>query len=292
MDYKENKDYTAGYGLPAEDYLEPRCALCGEPGLPGEKISPVPQQRIVLKLNEYMDRRDYPGAERHLLYWLEEAKLGKDKRGELMIRNELIGHYRKNGEKEKSLAQADAALKLLEELDFYGTLSSGTTYVNAATACNAFGENDRALELFGKAREVYEANAGTAPGLLGGLYNNMGLALAALGRPGEAIALYEKALPVMEKAENGEPEQAITYLNMADAVELRDGPEAAEKEISNLLDRAYALLTAPGHPETGYYAFVCEKCAPAFSHYGYFLAAKKLSKKAEDIYARIAAEEE
>ena len=37
-----------------------------------------PQMRIIDKMNEYMGRRDYEGAERHLKYWLTEAVLGKD----------------------------------------------------------------------------------------------------------------------------------------------------------------------------------------------------------------------
>ena len=61
---------------------------------PADMIRPVPQQRIIEKMDEYMSRRDYAGAERHLLYWLEEAAQGQDLRGQLLIRNELIGHYR------------------------------------------------------------------------------------------------------------------------------------------------------------------------------------------------------
>ena len=34
----------------------------------------------------------------------------------------------------------------------------------------------------------------------------------------------------------------------------------------------------------GYFAFVCEKCAPTFDHYGYFLAAEALKETAERIY--------
>ena len=56
-----------------------------------ETIKPVPQRRIVDKMNEYMSRRDYAGAERHLLYWLAEAELGRDLQGQLMLRNELVG---------------------------------------------------------------------------------------------------------------------------------------------------------------------------------------------------------
>ena len=62
-------------------------------------LGSIPQQRVVEKLDEYMSRRDYAGAERHLLYWLEEALAAGDKRGELMVRNELVGHFRKVGNK-------------------------------------------------------------------------------------------------------------------------------------------------------------------------------------------------
>ena len=61
--------------LGPQDYAEPRCVLCGEPYGAAPTIKPIPQQRIVEKLDEYMSRRDYAGAERHLLYWLEEARL-------------------------------------------------------------------------------------------------------------------------------------------------------------------------------------------------------------------------
>ena len=41
-----------------EDYLEPRCLLCEEPYGAEAKIKPVPQQRIMEKVDEYMSRRD------------------------------------------------------------------------------------------------------------------------------------------------------------------------------------------------------------------------------------------
>ena len=50
----------------------------------GSGTRPVPQQRIVAKMDEYMSRRDYAGAEKHLLYWLEEARQGNDLRGRLI----------------------------------------------------------------------------------------------------------------------------------------------------------------------------------------------------------------
>ena len=102
-----------------------------------ETIKPVPQRRIVDKMNEYMSRRDYAGAERHLLYWLAEAELGRDLQGQLMLRNEMVGHYRKTAQREKAMESAGKALELLRELGMEDSISAGTTYVNIATACNA-----------------------------------------------------------------------------------------------------------------------------------------------------------
>ena len=149
--------YDKGY-LEPEDYAEPRCLLCDKPYGKAPAVKAVPQQRIIEKMNDYLSRRDYTGAERHLLYWLEEAKLGHDRGGELLIRNELVGHYRKTAEKEKAFESAKEALRLIEELDFDGSVSAGTTYINIATAYNAFGENEKSIALFEKAMKTYEDN--------------------------------------------------------------------------------------------------------------------------------------
>lgn len=272
--------------LKPEDYVEPSCLLCGEPYGVTPEVRAVPQHRIIDKMNEYMSRRDYAGAERHLLYWLEEAKMGFDLRGQLMLRNELVGHYRKTGERDKAMHNAEEALRLLDVMDFEGTISAGTTYINTATAMNAFGENEQALALFEKARTVYESASHVDPSLLGGLYNNMGLTYASLGRYQEAYEVYDKAMEIMAEVPDGELEQAITCLNRADAIEAEKGTENAENEIFALVDRAYDLLKNATPADMGYYAFVLEKCAPSFSYYGYFMAAEEFSRKAEEIYAR------
>ena len=272
--------------LKAEDYVEPRCVLCEKPYGAEPAVKSVPQRRIIEKMDDYMSRRDYAGAERHLLYWLEEAKLGRDQRGELMIRNELVGHYRKTSNKEAAFGHAEAALKLLTDMDFEGTISAGTTYTNVATAYNAFGENEESIRLFEKAKAVYESSSRTDPQLLGGLYNNMALVCVSLKRFQDAEELYKKALAVMAKVPGGELEQAITYINMANAAEDEKGLEEAESLISRYMDQAYDLLDHTSAPWDGYYAFVCEKCAPAFSYYGYFIQAEELNRRAEEIYRR------
>ena len=274
-----------------------------------ESIRPVPQKRIIEKLNEYMSRRDYDSAERHLLYWLAEAELGGDLQGQLMLRNEMVGHYRKTGQREKAMESGDTALELLSRLGMEDTISAGTTYINIATACGAFDDYERSQELFEKARAAYEGSRFVEPQLLGGLYNNMALTCTALGQYEKALELYEKAALVMADVPDGTLEQAITYLNMANTVEAQTGLIEGESRIYNLVEKAEELLERKGtellggdhallmqegalralqreeRARIGYYAFVCEKCAPTFEYYGYFLDAESLRETAERIYA-------
>ena len=139
---------------------------------------------------------------------------------------------------------------------------------------------------------MYEEESGgyleNRPELLGGLYNNMALNYAAMKDYAKAHGLYDKAMAVMEKVPNGVLEQAITCLNRANAIEDEKGLEEGESSINALLDEAEQLLDTPSVPRNGYYAFVCEKCAPTFSYYGYYLTAEDLKRRAEEIYGRMA----
>lgn len=277
--------------LSPEDYAEPSCLLCGTPyGMP-EKVKRVPLQRIIEKMDEYQSRKDISGAQRHLNYWLEEARLGHDKRGELSIRNEMIGFSRKNGKKEQAFESIEEAVRLIQELELEGSVTSGTTYINAATAYYTFGEYDQSLFWFTRAKAVYEANEGMDPSLLAGLYNNMALTCTAKKQYDKSAELYRKALAILEPVPGAAPERAITCLNLADALEAKEGTEAAEEEIYQLLDRAEELLDQAwedvkekNRSEKGYYAFVCESCAPSFSYHGFFMTAEELKKRAAGIY--------
>ena len=271
--------------LEKEDYIEPNCALCGKPG-ETESARPVPQDRIMAKMREYEDASDWNGAERHLKYWLAEAEMNRDDRGALMLHNELMGFYRKQGKRDEALAHAERAAELVEKLGMEDTVTAGTTWVNAGTVHEAFRDPVGGIAFFEKARENYEKNLPETDERLGGLYNNMALALTSCGRYQEAQAMFRSALRVMERQEHGEPEQAITLLNMADALEAELGPEEAAEYTEEFLDRAAALLDTENLPRNGYYAFVCEKCAPVFGHYGYFAEEAELAKRAKEILER------
>ncbi len=242
-------------------------------------------ERIITKLDEHLYKNDYAAAERHLLYWLAESSDAGDYRVELLVRNELMGLYRKTGKKEQALACVEEACKKIEGVGISHQVGAATTYLNCATVYKAFGMADKAIPLFEIARQTYESELESNDSRLGGLYNNMALALVDLGRFDVARELYEKAISVMHRTENGDLEVAITYLNMASAAESELGALDADELIRDYIEKARSLLD--GHSaRDGYYAFVCEKCASVFGYYGYFAYKSELDERARGIYER------
>ena len=112
--------------------------------------------RILSKLDEYLHKNDYGSAERHLVYWLGEANGAGDYRTELLVRNELMGLYRKLGREAEAISCAEAALSLVETRNLGEQVGSATTYLNAATVYKAFGRAADGLPLFEHAKEIYE----------------------------------------------------------------------------------------------------------------------------------------
>ena len=243
-------------------------------------------ERVIAKLDEHLNRNDYAAARRHLDHWLAEAEAARDLRARLSLLNEKIGLHRKLGERAEAFAAADGALALARQLGLARSVTMGTTLINAATAYKAFGRADLALPLYREAKALYEALLPAHDSRLGGLYNNMALALVDLGFFREAEQLYQAAMDVMASAPNGELDIAISWCNLADLAAAELGPERAEPRIADCLARAEALLDTGSLPRNGYYAFVCEKCAPCFGYYGYFLTEQRLRQQAEAIYAK------
>ena len=98
-----------------EDYTDPQCPFCTDAYKKEPPVKSVPIGRILDKADEYFSRNDYSGAERHYLYWLDEARQGNDERGEFALRNELMGLYRKTGKREKALETLQRLSRLLKK---------------------------------------------------------------------------------------------------------------------------------------------------------------------------------
>lgn len=267
-----------------EDYTDPQCPFCLD--MFKKNVKRIPTDRVISKLDEYFDKNDYSGAERHLLYWLVEAENEGDLNGEFTVRNELMGLYRKVGRMDKALENTNVVLELIKKIGNEDSISAGTAYLNAGTAFKAADDPEKSIEFFKKAQAIYEKHLDKDDSRLAGLYNNMALSLSALKNFADARKYYEKAIEIMKNKENGLLDCAISYLNMADNEEAEFGMEDAEEKISLLLKKATDALESKENVHNGYYAFVCEKCASAFGYYGYFAYENELKERARKIYER------
>lgn len=246
----------------------------------------IPKDRVLDKLDLLLKSNDYSGAKRLLEYWLSEAVYTGDGQGVLLMQNELMGLSRKMGEKEQALKYAHDALSQVEKMGIPHNVGAATTYLNSATVYKAFGMAEEAIGLFNRARTIYERDLSPTDDRLAGLYNNMGLALVDLREFRPAEELYRKAIAVLEGLSGKEPEQAITYLNMATAKETELGLSEAQPMIAELLKKATALLDIGKNRTDGNYAFVCEKCMTVFGYYGYDAYAAELKERYRRIYER------
>ena len=267
--------------LNREDYEEPVCPFC----TPGHK-EPIPLRRIYEKLDTYFDADDTSGAERHLLYWLSEAERVNDPHGKMALYGEQMGLYRKLGRKEEAYTAMERALSEVSALGHGDTVTGAVAYLNAATVKKAFGDAAGAETLYEAARTVFLRELPPNDVRLASLDNNEALALTELKRFEEAGTMFLRALDTLGTDALNAPERAVTYTNLADLAVQRLGSEAAQDEVDRYLAAAYSELDRPDVPHDGNYAFVCDKCAPIFSLYGYFREAAELSHRADTLYGR------
>ena len=98
-----------------------------------------------------------------------------------------------------------------------------------------------------------------------------------------AISYFEKALEIAKNNGN-KMDEAVTYTNLSTTFLRRDPFD--DENVDKALDNALSCLNDAGVTRDGYYAFVCEKCASAFSDAGRFIDAQDLSARARSIYER------
>lgn len=268
------------------DYKEPSCALCGgeefyypDPSAPKGKI---PVDRIILKLDGFLNKNRMTDAKRHLEYWLSEAVALGDKNGELTIQNELLGLYRKTRKRGKGLAAVERSVELVRELNVANEVSGATILLNAATTKKAFGEAESAMPLYAEAEAVYRRDLPQNDERLAGLFNNRALAEADLKLYKEAEADFNAALEVLAESEISDNEIAMTYVNLAHLY----AETGEEEKIKDCLDYAKIYLDSERIVQNAYHAFVCSKCAPSYKYFGEEAYAEELRLRARGLYER------
>ena len=265
-----------------EDYEERDCPLC----MRNDGVTPIAVPRMIERLDALLAADDTNGALRHLAYWLEEARAGRDVRGEIAVLNEQMGLYRKCGMKEEAYAAAESAERAVSRAGLSDTVSAATVLLNTATVCAAFGAPQEAVARYRRAMAIYDKTLSPDDGRVAALKNNLAAALVELAEYEEALALYEDALALGKAAPERYLDAAVTLLNIADLCYRRDGAEASADRIAMLCTEADALLSDERVTRDGTYAFVADKCAAAFRYHGFFLLADKYARISRALYGK------
>jgi len=268
------------------DYLEPCCPLSGGKDFyefdPAKPQGHIPVQNVIRKLDACLNKECYDDAKRVLEYWRAEARALNDRSGELSVLNEMLGLSRKINDEAMGLEAANASLALLATMD--ETVSKGTILLNTATTLKAFGEPRKAIAIYEHAQSIYEKLLPKGDERFAGLYNNKAITLTELAEYDEAERLYLQSIELLRHEIDSYPDVAITYTNLADLYEMRDGADC--EKIEEAIELAYKYLFDPKVKQDGYLAFVCRKCAPVFGYYGYFLWKTECDEKADRLYER------
>ena len=271
-----------------EDYLEPQCPLsqprhhhhdgkcsCGHP----HGRIPVPE--IIARCDELFNTEQMGPLGDHLRHWLAKARELGDEQGELTILSELMGHYRMTGDRERGLEAVRDGFALMKKIGEEGTVSAGTILLNGATALQAFGETEKALNCYAEAFRCYGAHLDPMDARFAGLLNNMAGAYAASGNFRSAEDHYLRALDVL-KACGNLMDSAVTYVNLA---QLYASADPDDPMIQATLDCAMDCFDSPDAVRDGYYAHTCRKCASAFGAFGRPETEKELNARADSYYA-------
>lgn len=134
----------------------------------------------------------------------------------LTLLNEKIGFLRKSLREEECYLAIEEALTLVGDMGLSDTVSGATTFLNAGTGYKAFGIPEAAALMYEKARDIYERELDEYDVRFAGLYNNMAMTYAELGRCEEALTLLEKAKEILINNDAPEKEMNVIELNTED----------------------------------------------------------------------------
>ena len=284
-DLRMIKTVGRGNAMPEYNGIDPSCPFDTSEYDAGhtaaEARGRVDVRKILAEADRLYGRNDPGSAEKMLEEQLLKAEELGDREGKLGILNELLGCYRKTGNKEAGLRTAQESSALVSELGMEGTVTAGTVRLNAATTMREFGQSEEAVRMYDAAARAYSATLDPGDYRFAGLYNNYAACMEACGDLRSAEEYYLRALAVISRLPDCALEEAVTCVNLAC---MYGDIDSEDERIEEYLMRARRLFDREDVPRDGYYAFNAMKCVDAYAHFGFFRDAKELRVRAEEIY--------
>lgn len=136
----------------------------------------------------------------------------------LYIMNEMIGFFREICEYDKMVSVSQEAMKLIDALDWNGSVLHGNTLVNIANGLRAAGKLEQSLAFYSQTEKIYDDSLCEGDFQFSGLYNNISLLFQEMGDYRRAADYLKKALAIVEEDEEHRWELAVTYTNLANTM--------------------------------------------------------------------------
>jgi tetratricopeptide (TPR) repeat protein len=218
-------------------------------------------QSVLQALDGLFQRDEYDKVEAFMLVHIAQAEGEGDKGCVLSLLNELMGFYRSTSRFKDSLAAANKALGLLEELGLKDSVHYATTLLNIATAWRADGQTQKAIGLFQEVGRLFLALNVQDAFLVATLYNNLALAWQEAGDHAKAIQFLEAALPISRGRPGAEHDVAVSLTNLALSQIRQNQLAEARVALEEALHLFNALPRPSGHASaaTAALAEICYK---------------------------------
>ena len=237
---------------------------------------------FIKELDSFFAKNDLDGAGGYLRSAERRLRDERNYPALLTVCNELVGYYRRTGEKDAALQSVSDAKALAHEMEI-DARTRGTVLLNCATTLKAFGSASEAMHVYEQAERLLVSALSPSDPLLAGLYNNMALGFQDTGSADKAEEYFLKAIEITLTDDKNALETAVSYINLA---HLRFERDMLDPTVNGLLDKAFAILSDEKYSGYDKYAFTCSKSAPSYGYFGRFADEKFLAGKAEEYYER------
>lgn len=154
-------------------------------------------------------------AEQFLRKCLSDAENEGDLSAVITLCSELGGLYRALGRYDEGSLLYEKSLSAIDSMGLNNTEHHATTLVNYGTNFAVSGNPSKAIEIFGKAADIFENLGFAVDYRVATLHNNMSILCQDTGEFEAALSHLDKALTILKQLSDSEIEIAVTHTNMA-----------------------------------------------------------------------------
>jgi len=251
-----------------------KCSSCEK-----EPINKININRVIDKLDIYLNNNDFDNAVKHLDYWYIESINNTDYESKKSILNEYIGLSRRINNKDLGISKIKELLSIIENND--NTINKAIYFTNIATTYSFFNEKELSNIYYKKSLDIYNLLNINDTYDYASLLNNYGTLLNDLKEYEKSIEYTKKSIDILDKLSIHNDDIALSYINLAHT--LYEYKEDEIDLIENYLDKSWEYISSPTIKHDLKYIYTLNKIIPSYKYFKRDLEAKSLEEVIKDI---------